>query len=238
MTIAEQITRAKADLDAVYAAGKAAGGGGENALKYAKQVDGLFSGAIFPDEYKLVVELDDDTAPTNLTGMFRNVTGLEKLTFIAPTDRTYNGSYFIYGSSSKSTDVKELILPEGIKFSDFSRFVGYSRSLITIEGSINLSENTTTQYSFNYCSSLEKVRFMPGTIGLSISFSHSPNLSDDSIASIVLGLADLREQTKQTLTVHSTVYDKIVQLRDENETGDGKNPYDPAAKNWELVRGA
>ena len=110
MTIAEQLTQTMEPLlDAVYAEGKTAGCGGENALKYAKQVDGLFSGAIFPDEYKLVVELDDDTAPTNLTGMFRNVTGLEKLTFIAPTERTYNGSYFIYGSSSKSTDVKELI---------------------------------------------------------------------------------------------------------------------------------
>lgn len=210
MTIAEQLTQTMEPLlDAVYAAGKAAGGGGENALKYAKQIDGLFSGAKFPDGYELVVELDDQTAPTNLTGMFRNVTGLAKLTFTAPTDRTYNGSYFIYGSSSTATDVKELILPDGIKFSDFSRFVGYSRSLTTITGSIDLSENTTTQYSFNYCSSLEEVRFKKGTIGLSISFSHSANLSDDSIASIINGLS--ADAVEQTLTVHPDVAARIIE---------------------------
>lgn len=38
MTIAEQLTRAKADLDAVYEAGKAAGGGGGNRREYSGTV--------------------------------------------------------------------------------------------------------------------------------------------------------------------------------------------------------
>lgn len=241
MTIAEQLTRAKTDLDAVYAAGKEAGGGGSSIAKIlqyvsnAGEVNRLFYRADFQGADEIKVKMPN--SPANLSELFAFAVGIQKIVLVVPTTQTYNGYRLVYGGSDMVATIEELMLPDGIKFSDFSNFARNAPKLKTISGRINLSECIEAPNPFQNCTSLEDVEFMPNSIPLSISFANSPHLSDASIQSIILGLADLRGQTTQTLTVHSTVYDKILQLRDEHETVDGKNPYDPSVKNWELVRG-
>ena len=65
---------------------------------------------------------------------------------------------------------------------------------------------------FNNCINLKEVRFAEGTIkNHSISFLDCQYLSDESIESIINGLADLTGLTAQTVTFHSDVKVKIEQ---------------------------
>ena len=76
---------------------------------------------------------------------------------------------------------------------------------------------------FSSCTKLKNIRFETGTIPISISFVHSSFLTDESVQSIIDGLADLTGQTAQTITFHLTVKNKlteeqIVQITSKNWT--------------------
>ena len=214
MTIAEELTQTMEPLlDAVYAAGKEAGGtGGDDLFPYITSCSSLFYESQFPSGYEMVANMP---RVSKIDSMFRKVTGIRKLTLnvsiknSSGEDKVYNAGYFFYGTTSVIPDIEEIVLPDGIKFSDFGRFAGYCKYLKTISGRIDLSENTVTTYCFMYCYALEEVRFVPNTIGVSIDFGHSGNLSDESIASIISGLSC--DASGQTLTVHPTVAAKITE---------------------------
>lgn len=178
---------------------------GGNPLQYATVCDSLFSGAQFPDGLELVVYIPN--IGSSMNSMFRKSTGLKKLTLRVPTNKTYNAGYFFFGTAEVRPPVQEIVLPDGIKFSDFGRFAGYCNYLTTIAGSIDLSECTVTTYCFMDCRALRDVQFVPRTICKSIDFSNCPNLSDASIRSIIGGLNPY--VSEQTLTVHPTVAAKI-----------------------------
>lgn len=215
MTIAEQLTRAKDDLNAVYAAGKAAGGGGGvNLMQYASQIDGMFYGVSFPSGFEITLDLPN--CPADINGMFRTAYGIKKLTMNIPTDRTYNASYFAMGSTTNRSTLEELVLPDGIKFSNVNRFAVRAYALTTVNCGlgengvgIDLSECADTTSCFDYCVELVEIRFNAGTIKKSISFAQSSKLSDTSITSIINGLDYNAEG--QTLTVHPTVAAKIIE---------------------------
>lgn len=206
MSIADQLKRAKDDLDAVYAAGKAAGGGGDNPLKYATQVQRVFYKAVFPEEYELTFE--NPTCPANIMEMFRMASNLRKLTIDIPTDKAYNASYLVYDNSDYNSTLEEIVLPDGIKFSNFAFFAHFNKYLKTVSGAIDLSESTSNSDCFRYCTELVDVRFVVGTITKSISFAQSAKLSDASITSIVNGLS--ADALEQTLTVHPDVAARII----------------------------
>lgn len=220
MTIAEQLTRAKADLDAVYAAGKAAGGGGEeNLLKYVSAngaVQGLFRQADFGGKDEIKVEMTNP--PSTLSELFGRAVGVRKITLIVPTTKVYNGYRLIYGYSGGNSPVEELAIPDCIKFSNFQEFARHDVKLKTISFTnlvddeakgIDFSSCTSAANCFYGCTALEDVRFVQNSINLSISFANSPNLSDASIASIINGLS--MDAVEQTLTVHPTVAAKITE---------------------------
>jgi hypothetical protein len=228
MSIADQLKIAKDDLDAVYAAGKAAGGGGSyaaNILQYVSSsgnIYRLFNRADFKgtDEINDTVNINVKipNCPANLSEMFAFVAGLTKVNLDIPPDPTdpeaqgYNGYRFLYGgggATDKGTSVLALKLPDGIKFSNFTNFARNSPNLVTIEGKINLSECELYSNPFQKCALLEGVEFMPDSIPFSISFADSPYLSNDSITSIINGLST--EASEQTLTVHPTVAAKITE---------------------------
>lgn len=215
MTIAEQITRAKADLEAVYEAGKkAGGGGGANVLEYATTVSRMFYGAAFPDGHKLVIDMPN--SPTNIQEMFRVSYGLKKLTMKIPTNRAYNAQYFLMGHSTNRSTLEELVLPDGIKFSNFMNFANRAHELKIVNCGlgedgvgIDLSESTSNENCFDACDELVEVRFKENTITMSVDFVQSSKLSDASIESIINGLAVVSE--KQELILHATVKDKLTE---------------------------
>ena len=77
---------------------------------------------------------------------------------------------------------------------------------------------------FSVCSSLKNISFVAGCIKKSISFSQSP-LTDESIQSIIDGLADLTGQTAQTITFHSDVKNKLTEEQIASAT----------SKNWNIA---
>lgn len=228
MTIAEQLTQTMEPLlDAVYAAGKAAGGGGvgnpADVLQYATTPARLFYKAVFPalpafpDGYELVLDMPNCT--TDLKEMFRMAGGLRKLTLNVPTNKSYNVSYFAYDNSDKYSTLKEIVLPNGIKFSNFSYFANRNSFLKTVSGAIDLSESTSNENCFAYCPELVDVEFVLGKITKSISFAQSTKLSHASITSIMNALS--AAGAGQTVTLSKEAVDTAFQ---DFQNAEGDNP--------------
>lgn len=215
-TIAENQQRV---YDSGYEKGKAAGGGtgGEtlqNPLEYATNIGRLYQNADFPDGYEMTLRLPN--SPAALDELFRAATGLETLTVLLPTGDTapaYSANYFLSGTSSRKSTTKTIRFRDidnqdavpTVRFSLFTSFTYRAETLESVDGIIDLSESTSNANCFASCKSLKDLLFKENSIAISISFADSPNLSDDSIASIIDGLANLTGQTAQTLTLNAAV---------------------------------
>ena len=110
------------------------------------------------------------------------------------------------------------------KGTSFSGMFSWSSCILEI-GELDLSAAQNVDGMFNYCTGLQKICFVSGSIPISISFSHSRNLEASSVDSIIGGLADRTGNMSQTLTLHASV-------------GAALTPEQKAAitaKNWTLV---
>lgn len=159
MSLAEQITRAKADLDAVYEAGKAAGGGGS----YDEGVE--FGRQLAYDEFWDT--LQNGGAKTDYTACFGAWTNDEN--FKPRYDLVPSQARYMF-AHSKITDLAALLQNQGVVL-DFS---GNSEnnaltylfweSKITKAPIIDLSEQGNNSYNFynaTYLQSIEKVILSP-----------------------------------------------------------------------------
>lgn len=93
--------------------------------------------------------------------------------------------------------------------------------LENVIGILDFSNATRTNTVFSGCSALKEVRIAPQSIKLNFHFNNSPNLSPETIQSIIDGLADLTGQTAQTITWHSAVFarmtdEQITQIVNKN----------------------
>lgn len=121
----------------------------------------------------------ESTAIINATNAFSNTVNLTHMVGVK-TDKCYNMANFFKGSAIEEVDEP-----------------------------FNLSSITQSSYlkdAFG-CSKLREIRFEKNSIKWSITFT-SAELSDDSIESILKGLAPV--ETEQTLTVHMDVYNKML----------------------------
>lgn len=106
-----------------------------------------------------------------------------------------------------------------------SQMIANMPNLRVFDGSpLDLSSSTNNRNFVQYCHNLEYIRIVPNTIKYSVSFAQSSKLSDESVQSIIDGLAD-SGGTAQTLTLHATVGDKLTDEQKATIT----------AKNWTLV---
>ena len=104
----------------------------------------------------------------------------------------------------------------------FNRLYG----LEVIDGlPFDFSSATNVTVTFNYLSALKEMRWKKNSLSLSISVSGSPLLSNETIQSIIDGLADLTGTTSQTLTLHTDVKAKLTETQIATITG----------KNWTLA---
>ena len=100
------------------------------------------------------------------------------------------------------------------------------KALKIIDGKpLNFSNATVLSSPFSRLTSLEEIRFVENCLFASFSFLPSPNLSNDSIQSIIDGLGDLTGGTAKTVTFSATTGAK---LSDEQKAT-------ITEKNWELV---
>ncbi len=98
-----------------------------------------------------------------------------------------------------------------------------STDLITI-GLINISSSNRNDRIFYNCPALQNIVF-EGDIIANISFGSSPNLTSESVVSIITALKDLMGQPSQAVTFHSTIGNKLTNEQKAIIT----------AKNWTLV---
>ena len=123
------------------------------------------------------------------------------------------------------------LIPDKLKIVTFSPKVIFSNasllfngrgSLEIINGEFDLSEITSSNSQgnmFNNCFSLREVRFIQGSIKYSLSVARSSQLSDESIQSILDGLATV--SSTQTLFLNSAVYAKLTEEQKQSATDKG-----------------
>ena len=122
------------------------------------------------------------------------------------------------------------IIPDKMKKITFSPKVKVTRiglgfsgrySLQTIVGELDLSECEPNQQQniFIGCNSLIEVRFTPESIKQNLGFTQSSQLSDESIQSILDGLATV--SSTQTLSLNSAVYAKLTEEQKQSATDKG-----------------
>lgn len=95
-------------------------------------------------------------------------------------------------------------------------------SLEEIIGELDLSKITSANVQnnpFNGCTSLVEVRFTKESIKYNLSFTQSSQLSDESIQSILDGLATV--SSTQTLALNSAVYAKLTEEQKQSATDKG-----------------
>lgn len=123
------------------------------------------------------------------------------------------------------------IIPDKLKTVSFSPKININNakllfngrySLQTIVGELDFSfigDADSQNLTFNGCTSLKEVRFTNESIKYNLSFAQSSQLSDESIQSILDGLANVTET--RTLTLHSKVYAKLTEEQKQSATDKG-----------------
>lgn len=221
MTIAEKITRAKADYDEVYEAGKAAGSDsqydtfwdafqqngtrtnyarafyenvGWNATTFRPKYDIVpkYGGEILQAFYK-TGDIGDLNAILEDCGVVLDLSKCEEL----------NGVF--YGAGITTLPV--------IDCSSCLSFISTfgSNNMVSITEVRNVQETATFNTASFSALLLEEVRFT-GTIGTSISFQEAPRLSVDSIKNIISHLknyAGTDDESTYKITIRSERWDAL-----------------------------
>lgn len=108
----------------------------------------------------------------------------------------------------------------------FRQMFNYAGRLTTIDGTpLDFSNSTNNTNMFKGCSKLAYIRIVPDTIKSSADFSGSSSWDDESLQSIIDGLADLTGGTAQTITWHADVKEKLTDEQKATITG----------KNWTIA---
>lgn len=157
-----------------------------------------------------------------ISNTFYGCSSLEEVNLINIPDRAIDCSNLFSLSPN--------IIPDKIKKITFSPKLKVTRitsgfygrySLQTIVGELDFSECEPNQQQnpFNGCTSLIEVRFTPESIKQNISFTQSSKLSDESVQSILDGLATV--SSTQTLFLNSAVYAKLTEEQKQSAIDKG-----------------
>jgi hypothetical protein len=231
MSIDENVLRLKRDFDAVYEAGKAAGGGDEYIyIPYLTR----FGVGDLNTFNKAKVELNVPKV-TSYTQMLmqsetKNTT-VEHITINGLQDGTIQDCEELFRAND-DYKLKHITLNCSFRSCVWHRYLFYRlRALEVIDGmpldfsGANGTNTTYLDYAFSYCDALRELRVVPLSVRQPMYFSYSPNLSDETIQSIINGLADLTGQTAKTLTLHANAKAKLTEEQLATITN----------KNWNLA---
>lgn len=119
------------------------------------------------------------------------------------------------------TTIPQLDTSGGKNFS----FMFHDCHELTTIPQLDISKGIDFYGMFSYCRLLKNISFVANCIKKSISFLQSSLLTDESIQSIIDGLADLTGQTAQTITFHPDVKNKLTEEQIASAT----------SKNWNIA---
>ena len=214
-------------------AGNQVGGGsvGESHLDYMTGLYMAFNGVAFEDGTDLVLNLGAKTnvaAANPLYACFYNAKGLKSITIICKNDPGDAITYQNFARMSQEEYTLEKIdltgAPYFLRVSHMGRAFEYRQSLREILGEFDMTKCSSIGSIAAQCKALETISFKAGTIMKSISFIDCSKLTDETIQSIIDGLADLSGGTAQTLTLHATVGAKLTDAQKAAAS----------AKNWTI----
>lgn len=171
-----------------------------------------------PDQYFKVPRY-----AVSISGMFRSVKQVTDFTLDLREAENLNvlNNFIMQTSLTTLRIIGEFPTNKNVQMRDVFR---ENYSLTAITGTpLNASKWILAGETFQYVPKLEHIRFVPNTISFSIKFSQSSVLSDESIQSIIDGLATVT--TTCTLTLHAAVKAKL--------TDEQKNTI--TTKGWTLA---
>ena len=159
----------------------------------------------------------DTSKGTNFTYMFQLCASLTSV----PQLDTSKGTSFslMFQGCTSLTSVPQLDVSNG---TEFIKMFSSCASLTSVP-QLDTSNGTSFANMFSYCPKLANISFVNNSIKYSIPFAQSPLLSDESIQSIIDGLAMV--DTAQTLTLHADVKAKLTESQIAQIT----------SKNWNLA---
>lgn len=174
----------------------------------------------FPSFSKMTCETLPRMDLSNVTDLrytFSEMSNLKRINFYMNTENCT-----IFNSCFQRTAKLEYI--KGINTSKATVVGGMFNDcavLKTIEEPFDFSSHTENISAFSWANAIEYIRFVPETIKAPIVF-RTPVLSDESIQSIIDGLATV--ETTQKLTLHTTVVSRLSEAQIEQIY----------SKNWEV----
>ena len=220
MSIAEKLTAIAENVQRVYDAGKAAGGGSavaDDSLYYATSLSSVYKQALFPDNRSLVIRVKKP--PAECYQAFYQATGLKSVKLVSEDT---NAIFALNQAFRECASLEEVDLTECSRRVSRLDYTFYISGVKRIKGALDLTECTNGNYGF-FAHNLEEVEFVPNTISVDIRFTSS-SLTDASVQSIIEGLADLTGVEAKTLTLNGVG----ASLTDEQKAA-------ISAKNWTLV---
>lgn len=170
-----------------------------------------------------IIDCSGLTQSGNFSSSFYGCSCIEELNFINLPD------YAIAADSMLS--LAPGIIPDKLKTVSFSPKFKPSNAQLLFNGRISLEEvigeldfSWTTAVNvhsnpFNGCTSLAEIRFTKESIKSGLFFTQSSQLSDESIQSILDGLATV--SSTQTLAFNSAVYAKLTEEQKQSATDKG-----------------
>ena len=194
--------------------------GGEDWVNQITTYTSLFYQREFPEGYDLVIKCND-FAQSDLSLMFAYTKNLNSIKIKGNIFNNATVNRIFKNSQVKTIDLTECIIKSSMSKAQ-ETFSG-CYDLHTIVGTIDFSQCSGFINAYSSCSKLVNVEFLPNNIFYSISFAQSPLLSDESIQSIIDGLATV--ETAQTLTLHTNVKAKLTESQIAQIT----------SKNWTLA---
>lgn len=199
------------------------GEAGEDLFQYATNAQYLFNGATFPDGYEL--ELNIPNFKENMDRVLRYAKGVKKVTLKGNANNVAAGCQYAFNGASSLEIIDATEWGIGGLKPNYANNCFANSKLQTILGEIDMSACVNTNGMFSDAYALLEVRFKENTISKAISLANSSKLSDDSIQSVIDGLADLTGATAQTLTLHATVGGKLTEAQKATASN----------KNWTLA---
>ena len=234
MSIAEKLTAIAENVQKVYEAGKAAGGGQGSDNPFINQaisfdfreleVEKIEVSSVCAKAYAVIPILANGTNAYNNNGMLEGNKFVKEC--IALFYNATHGRKAFYDCTNLEY-VKicaDNLCDSGEVTACYGMF-GNCTNLKTIDTVFDGTNCWFGSSAFDNCYRLETVRFKHLTIKKAISFAKCYSLSDESVQSVIDGLFDLTGQTAQTLTFHADVGAK---LTDEQKAA-------ITDKNWTLV---
>lgn len=194
-------------------------GGNSQIIRYGATFHQTFKGVTFPDNYEIIIDSTGSTI-SSLNETFSQ-SNIYKVKIIGTSVSNFSTfGLFTQCKNLIEVDISELqCSPTTVHYMFYN-----TTSLKRIIGELDFTNmRQNFNYTFLLCNALEEVRFKANSIFISIGFDHSNLLSNESIQSIIDGLATV--ETTQTLTFHKDVKSKLTETQLTTIT----------SKNWTLA---